>query len=81
MEQILNHLDIYSVLATILSTILTIVVPILAFKYRKLIHILQECKKLLSTIIIAWQDKKITEEEMKEIVEEAKRLVEVLQES
>lgn len=81
MEQILNHIDIYGVLATILSVILATVVPILSFKYRKLIHILRECKELLSTIISAWQDKKITEEEMKEIVEEAKHLVDVIREN
>lgn len=81
MEQILNHIDIYGVLATILSVILATVVPILSFKYRKLIHILQECKELLSTIIIAWQDKKITEEEMKEIIGKAKHLVEAIKES
>lgn len=69
MESFLNQVDIYGILAAILSVILATVVPFLSFKYRKLLLVLKECKILLTTIIESWEDHKISEEEMKEIIQ------------
>ena len=78
MESILNQVDIYGVLAAILSVILTTVIPILSFRYRKLLAILKESRKFLLAIIVAWEDHKISEEEMKEIIKKVRKIIEAI---
>lgn len=75
MEQFLSDVDLYGVLATILSAILATVVPALSFRYRKLLRILNECKELLKTIAESWEDKNISEEEMKYIVDSVTKII------
>jgi hypothetical protein len=68
MEQFLAHIDVYGLLSVILSTILVTVVPYLSFRYRKLYLILKACKDAIATLEDACEDKKITEDEAKQIV-------------
>lgn len=63
--QILQHIDIYSIIAGVLSAILATIIPIFSFKYRKLIIILKEVKKMISWVMEACEDGKITDEEVK----------------
>lgn len=76
MEQFIKDVDLYGVLATILSMILATVVPVLSFRYRKLLRILNECKELLKAISESWKDRSITEEEMKHIMNSVSKVVE-----
>lgn len=76
MEQFIKDIDFYGVLATILSMILATVVPVLSFRYRKLLRILNECKELLKAISESWKDRSITEEEMKHIMNSVSKVVE-----
>lgn len=80
MEQIVlnfltEHLDTYSLVATILTAILAIIVPILKAKcsvaLKKLETIHAEVEKLLTACKEAYADKKISADELKTLVDQA----------
>ena len=70
MEDFLQQIDAYSIFATILSFILATVIPFLSYKYRKILCILRECKKTLLDVKKAWEDRDISNEEVKIIFED-----------
>lgn len=70
MAELLQQVDVYSILATILSFILATVIPFLSFKYRKILCILKECKRTLNDVKHAWKDREISNEEVKLILED-----------
>lgn len=83
MEHIVSlfqNFDTYGILATFLSAILTTVVPVLSYKYRKVLKILIELKRLISVILESWDDHEITKDEMKVILDNFNSVLKTIKE-
>lgn len=85
MDQILlkfmtEHLDTYSLFATILTAVLAVIIPILKNKCEKAIQKLDAIHEAIEVLLTecrtAYADKKITAEELKALIEQAIKVLE-----
>ena len=67
--ELLQYTDLYNIFAAIFSLICAIVVPILSYRCRKLLRIMESCRDLLIYLKQAWSDKVISDVEAKIIIE------------
>lgn len=74
MELINQYLDIYAILATVITAVLAVVVPLLSVKCAKLATIVNKIKAVIAEMGTSYEDKKITKEELEAIIGKIKEV-------
>ena len=66
----------YGVLASVATALLTLLIAVLGVKYRRLKEKAERFRELVAYFIEAWEDDKLTSEEVEGLVRRGKALVE-----